>query len=219
MFTRAGSCGLVALILRPPGFRVRRHELDLGATEEPPHGPCRSGRHVQKELRLKPARRTIAHIELEARDQSGASLRRRIEGEQVDGLNAAVRTYRRSKQAPAEVRGALLPVSGELAAQIETWLGREAEARRDVYIRAHLAGGKAEWTFTPWRCVRGRWRKGRPWKVEVEDERDQAAALLCHPYPVAVSAEVLVSQLTLFLAEVDVTEPQRPPEGAALVHE
>jgi hypothetical protein len=218
MFSRAGSCGLVAWILRPSSFRARRLELELRATEEPPQGACGSGRHVQKELRLKPARRTIAHLELEARDQSGGSLRRRIEGEQVDGLNAAVQTHRRNRQASAELRVALLPVSRDLAAQIESWLTREAEARRDVYIRAHLAGGKAEWTFTPWRCVRGRWRKGRPWKVEVEDERDLPAAVLTHPYPVAVSAEVLVSQLTLFLAEVDVTERQ-PPHSAPLFHE
>jgi hypothetical protein len=219
MYCWFGSCGLVAWILRPWRVRARRLEWELGATEEPPQGPCSSGRHVQKELRLKPARRTIAHLQLEAREQSGGSLQRRIEGELVDGLNAAVRTYRRNRQASAELRPALLRFSRELAAQIEAWLTREAEARRDVYVRAHLAGGKAEWTFTPWRCVRGRWRKGRAWRVEVDDERDLPAALLTHPYPVAVSAEVLVSQLTLFLADVDVRGAQRPPEGAPLLHE
>jgi hypothetical protein len=218
MFSRSGSCGPVAQILRPFGFRARRLEWEGRATEELPQGPCSSGRHVQKELRLKPARRTIAHLELEARDQAGEALLRRIEGESVDALNAAVRTYRRSRGGSAELRGALLPVARELAGGIETWLAREAEARRDVHIRARLVGGKAEWTFTPWRCVRGRWRKGRAWRVEVDDERDVPAAVLSHPYPVAVSAEVLVSQLTPFLAEVDVTEPQRPPEGAPLLH-
>jgi hypothetical protein len=228
MWCRSGSCGLLAgllvgsvllgAIMSPFRRRTRRLEWELQATGEAPQGPCHAGRHVQKELSLKPARRTIAHFELEARDQGGETLLLRIDGDPVDGLNAAVRTYRRNRAAAAELRGALLPVSRELAGRIETWLAREAEARRDVHIRAHLVGGTAEWTFTPWRCVRGRWRKGRAWGVEVDDERDLPAAVLSHPYPVAVSAEVLLSQLTLFLAEVDVTEPQRPPERAPLLH-
>jgi hypothetical protein len=228
MVCRSGSCGLLARLLvgsvlvgaivRPFRLRGRRLEWELQATEEPPQGPCSGDRHFQKELTLKPARRTIAHLDLEAREQSGQPLRRRIEGEPVEGLNAAVRTYRRNRHAPGDLRGALLPVSRELAAQIETWLAREAEARRDVFVRAHLRDGKADWTFTPWRCVRGRWRKGRPWRVEVADERDQPAAVLSHPYPVAVSAEVLLSQLSQFVGEVDVTEPQRPPERAPLPH-
>ena len=228
MVCRSGSCGLLARLLvgmvlvgsipSPFRLRARRLEWQREAREEPPQGPCGDGRHIQKELVLKPARRTIAHLELEAREQSGATLRRRIDGELMDGLNAAVRIYRRDRQPSAELRLALLPVSRELATQIETWLAREAEARRDVFVRARLTGGTAEWTYTPWRCIRGRWRKGRTWRVEVEDERDEAVGILSHPYPVAVSAEVLVSQLTEFVAEVDVREPQRPPESAPLLH-
>jgi hypothetical protein len=215
----AALLGSVALSLTARvRFRGRRLEWELEATEEEPHGPCRAGRHIQKELTLKPARRTIVHLDLEARDQGDGTLARRVEGEPVDGLNAAVRTYRRNRNGSAELRLALLPVSRQLANQIETWLAREAEARRDVSMRAYLQGGKAEWTFTPWKCVRGRWRKGRQWKVEVEDERDEPVAVLSHPYPVAVSAEVLLSQLSLFVAEVDVRETQRPPERAPILH-
>jgi hypothetical protein len=228
MYCRSGSCGLltrllvgtavVSAIASPFRPRARRLAWQLEATEGEPHGPCRGGRHVQKQLTLKPARRTIAHLDLEARDQADGTLVRRIEGEPVDGINAAVRLYRRNRHASAELRGTLLPASRQLANQIETWLAREAEARRDVFVRARLRGGKGEWAFTPWRCVRGRWRKGRTWKVEVEDERDESMAVLSHPYPVAVSAEVLVSQLSLFVAGVDVTESQRPPEGAPVLH-
>jgi hypothetical protein len=228
MFRRSGSCGLLTRLLVGTAlvgaivpsfrFRARRLEWQREAREDAPHGPCRDSRHIQKELVLKPARRTIAYLDLEAREQSEPALHRRIEGEPVDGLNAAVRVYRRHRGASAELRLALLPVSRELATQIETWLDREVEARRDVFVRARLSDGKAEWTFTPWRCVRGRWRKGRAWRVQVEDERDQPAAVVTHPYPVAVSAEVVLAQLTQFVAEVDVTEPQRPPERASVLH-
>jgi hypothetical protein len=218
MFGSFGSCGAVAWILRPRRLRARRLELELQATEEAPHGPCSGGRHVQKELTLKPARRTVARFELEAHDQAGGVLRLGVDGEPVDALNAAVRAYRRNRHDAGELRQALLPVARGLADRIETWLSREAEARRDVSVRARLAGGKAEWTFTPWRCVRGHWRKRRQWRVETADERDAPVALLSHPYPVAVSAEVLLSQLTLFVPEVDVTEARHPPEQAPLLH-
>jgi hypothetical protein len=33
-----------------------------------------------------------------------------------------------------------------------------------------------------------------------------------------VAAEVLLSQLSAFVAEVDVTRPQRPPESAPVLH-
>jgi hypothetical protein len=216
MSCTSGSCRLVAEILRPSRFRMRRRELERRATAGPPQDPCGSGRHVQKELRLKPARRTVARLDLEARELSGDSLSRRVEGHPVDGLNAAVRAYRRNRQASAELRFALLPSCRALADDIEKWLAREVEARRDVFVRAHLVGGRAVWTFTPWRCVRGRWRRRRAWKVEVDDERALSAAVLTHPYPVAVSAEVLLSQLITFVAEVDVTKPQLPTAQTAV---
>jgi len=228
MFCRSGSCGLLARLLlgsvlscavmSPFGRRSRRAGWELGAVDEAPCGPCRAGRQVQREVMLRPARRTITRLELEARDQADEVLLLTIDGPPVDALNAAVRTYRRSPDSRDELRAALLPASRELAQRVEAWLAGEPDARRDVSITAHLAGGRAERRFTPWRCVRGRWRKGRAWKVEVEDERDQPAAVLAHPYPVAVSAEVLLSQLAAFVAAVDVVEPTRPPEAAPILH-
>jgi hypothetical protein len=198
MVCRSGGCGLlvrlalatgvIAATLSPFRRRARRLDWELQATDEEPEGPCGSGRHVHSELTLKPGRRTVAHLDLEARNHGEDVLRRRIEGRLADRLNAAVQTYRRNAQAAAEVKEALLPVSRELAGQIETWLVREADDRRDVFVRAHLRDGKAVWTYTPWRCVRGRWRRGRAWTVDVADERDEPAALVTHPYPVAVAA-------------------------------
>jgi hypothetical protein len=199
-------------------LRARRLEWQLEASEEEPHGPCEGGRRIQKELTLKPARRTIAHLDVEGRDSRDRTLRRRVEGAPVDGLNDAVRSYRRDRRISPELRVALLPVATALFAEIEGWLGAQPVDRQDVLVRAHLEGGKAEWKFTPWRCVRGRWQSGRSWTVEVEDERDAAAAIVAHPYPSHVAAEVLLSQLSAFVAEVDVTRAQRPPERAPVLH-
>jgi hypothetical protein len=228
MVCRSGSCGLLARLLvgtavacsiaLPFRSRARRLEWQREAREDAPQSSCADGRHIQKELVLKPSRRTVVYLELEARETSEAGLQRRLEGTPVDALNAAVGLHRREPRATAELRLALLPVARELAGQVETWLAREVEARRDVYVRAHLAGGKAQWTYTPWRCVRGSWRKGRCWRVTVGDERDAPVAVLSHPYPVAVSAEVVLAQLTHFVAEVDVTAPQQPPGTVPVPH-
>jgi hypothetical protein len=199
-------------------LRGRRLEWQLEASEGEPHGPCRAGRHIQKELTLKPARRSIAHLELDARDARGDAIVRRVEGAPAGGLNDAVRTYRRDSRISPELRVALLPVATALVAELEGWLGPQDVDRQDVVVRAHLEGGKAEWKFTPWRCVRGEWKSGRSWTVEVEDERDVAAAAVSHPYPAPVAAEVLLSQLSAFVAEVDVRHAQRPPERAPVLH-
>lgn len=199
-------------------LRARRLEWQLEASEEEPHGPCRAGWHIQKELTLKAARRSIAHLDIDARDNAGRAIGRRVEGAPVDALNDSVRAYRREHRVSPELRIALLPVASTLVAELEEWLGPQAVERQDVLIRAHLEGGKAEWEFTPWRCVRGEWKAGRSWTVEVEDERDVAAARVSHPYPPRVAAEVLLSQLSAFVAEVDVTEAQRPPESAPVLH-
>jgi hypothetical protein len=218
MVCRSGSCGLLARLLVGvaaacaimPSFRSRSRRLEWQreASEEAPDGPCVDGRRIQKELVLKPARRRIGYLELEARDPSTAALHRRVEGDPVDALNAAVRLYRHDRR--GDLRPALRPVARALATQVETWLAREVEARRDVFVRARLMGGKAEWTFTPWRCVRGHWRRGRAWRLEVDDERDVPAAVVSHPYPVAVAAEVVLEQLIHFVREVDVTAPRSP---------
>jgi hypothetical protein len=199
-------------------LRAKRLEWQLEAGEEEPHGPCRAGRHIQKELTLKPARRSIGHLDLRAQDRAGGAIGRRVEGPPVDGLNDSVREFRRERRISPELRVALLPVATALVAEIEEWLGPQAVDRQDVLLRAHLEGGKAEWKFTPWRCVRGEWKAGRSWTVEVADERDVAAARVSHPYPPHVAAEVLLSQLSAFVAEVDVTREQRPPESAPVLH-
>jgi hypothetical protein len=199
-------------------LRARRLEWQLEASEEEPHGPCRAGRHIQRELTLKPSRRSIAHLDLDAQDRAGRAIGRRVEGAPVDGLNDSVRAYRGDRRISPELRVALLPVATALVTEIEEWLGPQAVDRQDVLVRAHLEGGKAEWKFTPWRCVRGEWKAGRSWTVEVEDERDVAAARVSHPYPPHVAAEVLLSQLSAFVAEVDVTQAGRPPESAPVLH-
>jgi hypothetical protein len=199
-------------------LRAKRLEWQLEASEEEPHGPCRAGRHIQKELTLKPARRTIGHLDLRGHDRAGGAIGRRVEGHPVDGLNDSVREFRRERRISPELRVALLPVATALVSEIEEWLGPQAVDRQDVLLRAHLEGGKAEWKFTPWRCVRGEWKAGRSWTVEVADERDVAAARVSHPYPPHVAAEVLLSQLSAFVAEVDVTHAQRPPESAPVLH-
>ncbi len=197
----------------------RRLDWQLQAREGKPHGPCQAPGYCQKELTLKPARRTIAHLDIEARNEVGdGCLHRRVEGAPVDELNAVVATYRRERRSSAELRAALAPVAAALADEIETWLAEEPEPRRDVVVTARLRGGKAEWTYTPWRCVRGEWRNGRSWAIEVDDERDQPVAVAGHPYPVEVAAQVLLSQLSSFVTEVDVVEPQPPPEHRAVLH-
>ena len=170
-------------------LRARRLEWQLEASEEEPHGPCRAGRQIQKELTLKPARRSIAHLEVDARDNGGNRIAHRVEGPPVDGLNDGVRAFRRHHRISPELRVALLPVATALVTEIEEWLGPRAVDRQDVVVRAHLEGGKAEWKFTPWRCVRGEWKSGRSWTVEVPDERDVAAAHVSHPYPRHVAAQ------------------------------
>lgn len=197
----------------------RRLDWQLQAREGKPHGQCQAPRYCQKELTLKPARRTIAHLDIEVHDDvGGGRLHRRVAGASVDELNAAVARYRRERPSSPELRAALAPVAAALADEIETWLGEEQEARRDVVITARLRGGKGQWAYTPWRCVRGEWRKGRSWSVEVDDERDQPVAVAGHPYPVDVAAQVLLSQLTSFVAEVDVVEPLPPPEHRPVLH-
>ncbi len=199
-------------------LRARRLEWQLEASEEEPRGPCRAGRRIQKELTLKPARRSIAHLDLAGRDDRGGPIGHRVEGEPVERLNDGVREYRRAHRISPELRVALLPVAVALVDELKEWLRAQAVARQDVLVRAHLEGGKAEWKFTPWRCVRGEWRAGRSWTVEVPDERDVAVAHVSYPYPPNVAAEVLLSQLSAFVAEVDVTRTQRPPESAPVLH-
>ncbi len=197
----------------------RRLDWQLQAREGKPHGPCQAPGYCQKELTLKPARRTIAHLDIEAHNEiGGGRLHRRVEGASVDELNDVVATYRRERRSSAELRAALAPVATTLADEVESWLREEPEARRDVVVTARLRGGKAQWTYTPWRCVRGEWRKGRNWTVEVDDERDQPVAVAGHPYPVEVATQVLLSQLSSFVAEVDVVEPQRPRQGTPILH-
>jgi hypothetical protein len=199
--------------------RGRRLDWQLQAREGKPHGPCQTPRYCEKELTLKPARRTIAHLDIEVHDEvGGGRLHRRIEGAFVDELNAAAAEYRRKRQSSPELRAALAPVAAALADEIEAWLGEEPEARRDVAVTARLRGGKAQWAYTPWRCVRGEWRKGRSWTVQVDDERDQPVAVAGHPYPIDVAAQVLLSQLGSFVAAVDVVEPQPPPQGTPILH-
>ena len=158
------------------------------------------------------------HLDVEAHDEIGGRLRRRIEGASVEDLNAAVARARRNRPSPVELKAALAPVAASLADEIEAWLAVEPEARRDVVVSARLSGGKAEWVYTPWHCVRGEWRKRRSWAVEVDDERDQPVAVAGHPYPVEVAAQVLLAQLSSFVSKVDVVEPQPPPQGTPIFH-
>lgn len=199
------------------GLALRRRlrlRLRLQAREEEPHGRCQ-GRawQCQKELTLKPGPRRIAHLNATTVDASGERQSDRIAGQLVSDLNDAVDKYRHARDAMQEVRLALLPIADTLLARFDAWLAGDPAVSHEIALEAHLVGGKAECVFTPWRCHDGSWRKHRPWKVELEDERDEQLAIVLHPRTTVAS---LVGHLSIFVTRVDV--PHHVPEAVPLPH-
>jgi hypothetical protein len=213
----AGCALVIGISLRPSFKLMRRRVRRDGADKRQPPDECRHcTRYTRKvELELKPARRKIAHLELARQRDHSRRRVRKVEGQIVDQLNGAVRRYRR-KGVSDELRATLEPVAAGLVAEVEEWLTDESEDAA-VSIEAHLEGGKVECKFIVYRCNHGTWEKEDEWKAEVEDERDEYAADLAFPIVShAMATEQLLRQLTAFVANVDVAEPEQPPEAMAL---
>jgi hypothetical protein len=216
MIAVAGVALVIGIGIKP-SIRIVRHERRRSeARDEEPPDECRHcTRYTRKvELELKPARRKIAHLELQARDADGHERTRELKGKIVDELNRAVRRHRR-KRPNEDLRRALDPVAAGIVAEVEEWLADET-VDADVSIEAHIVGGKVECTFTVYHCIHGEWEEEDSWSEELEDERDERVAGL--PFPLVSRAEAcerLLGELTAFVTRVDV-EAERPPEAMPL---
>jgi hypothetical protein len=201
------AAGILFESVRRIGRARRRATWQLDARPEPPRRPCSERtRYCQKtRVTLKPGRRRIAYLVVEARDTDHAQLETRIAGRLVSELNRALRDHKRNQDRDG-LRTTLVPVAGLLVRDIELWL-RDDAVHHDVAVEAHLIAAEAEYEFALY-CCKGRdgrpeWEKEDEWTASVEDESEENAVRLDRADPLDARVESATDQLMDFLMELD----------------
>jgi hypothetical protein len=185
----------------------RRATWQLEARPEPPERPCSKRNHYcqKTQVKLKPGRRRIAYLVLEARDDDHAQLETHIAGQLVRQLNGALRDHKRNQDRD-RLRATLVPVAGLLAREIDLRFGDDA-VHHDVAVDAHLIAAEMSYEFALY-CCKSRdggpvWEKEDEWTASVEDESEESAVRLDRADPLDARVESAADQLTEFLMELD----------------
>jgi hypothetical protein len=211
--------GMLLESLRRMARVRRRARWQLDAQPEPPERPCSKRNHYcqKTQVKLKPGKRRITYLVLEARDDDHAQLVTRIAGRLVGQINGALRDHKRN-QDHDRLRATLVPVAGLLVREIELWLGGDA-VHHDVAVDAHLIAAEMEYEFALY-CCKGRdghpeWEKEDQWTASVEDESDKNAVRIDRTEPHAARVQSAADQLTEFLLQLDTpTSVRASTEGS-----
>lgn len=211
--------GMLLESLRRTARTRRRATWQLDAQPEPPERPCSKRNHYcqKTQVKLKPGKRRIAYLALEARDDDHAQLETRIAGRLVGQVNGALRDHKRNQDRD-HLRATLVPLAGLLVREIELWLGDDA-VHHDVTVDAHLIAPEMECEFALY-CCKSRdghpeWEKEDQWTASVKDESDKNAVRIDRTEPHAARVESAADQLTEFLMELDTpTSVRASTEGS-----
>jgi hypothetical protein len=178
------TLGGITLIIRHYTITQHHKKWQVEAKKEEPPEHCQyCTHHCRKiELKLEPAMRKIAYLNLGAYDPGhGEQIKDgQVTGEIVDGLNKVVSA--RHRRANAEkLQELVTPLAHALLQQI---IGSQCDelAPRDISITGHLEGGKVTCQFILYHCKRSGtmniWEEEAKWKATIADERDEPVGIL-----------------------------------------
>ena len=201
---------LAAAIAAQRVMRTRRRAAwQPQARAEPPERPCSERNHYCQKIKLtaKPGPRIISRLDAHARGSDGREIARLLPGRLVNALNGAVADYRRDRHRE-RLRTALLPATGMLLSELDSWIARKV-AHDEVTVDARFLAAEVEYAFTLYVC-KGRkpddqpeWEKEDEWKASLEDEREQNAVRLDLRRPVGAQTEIALAQLVELVTKVD----------------